>query len=216
MLICCTGNLLIVDDNTQEMLYAFRMGFEHGYCSLPAGDLAQAKRLMEFGKPVAIVTDLFFPLSEDPAPYVAEVLPAYQARMASRYSIDPDENILLRSVQQTAETVGMSAEEWAGLLRPKRVRDDTLAVLDKSRRYDRFKGSMEDLADGIRFPSGIFLAREARERGIPCVVVTSVNHHADEFEAVKDMLDVPYVDVLVNGHKDWARGFGLLGNAQLE
>ena len=63
---------------------------------------------------------------------------------------------------------------------------------------------------GKTFPLGIAVIDMARELSIPVAIVTSTYHHADEFEAVRDLVTTPYVDTLVDGKKDWDRGIAYL------
>ena len=65
---------------------------------------------------------------------------------------------------------------------------------------------IEDVKAGKNLPLGYFVRKEAKSRKIPSVTVTSTYHHDLAFEPLRFQLE-PYVDNLVEGKKDWKKGF---------
>lgn len=59
---------------------------------------------------------------------------------------------------------------------------------------------------GEQLPLGILVQNEAKQRGIPTVIVTSTYHHDDAFKAIRSDITAPYIDTLVDDRKDWKSG----------
>ena len=166
----------------------------------------------------AVLTDLFFPAGDmDAAPLVQRFLPHYESYKAKRFPEIKD-NVVLSAVENVSSLMGVGPGEYVEnvltrLNTPESVLKasrDAVAGIQDSERYERFLEIEKGVRDGTNLPLGIVAAERSREMGIPCAMVTSTYHHDDEFEAVRDLVTVPYVDTLVDGKKQWGKSLDLV------
>jgi CheY-like chemotaxis protein len=210
--------VLVIEDDTAEAIYAqtelARAGFE-GFRAVTT--LSEGLEVMpEYD---AVLSDLFFPAgSESTEKYSQRFSPLYEQYKQKRFQEIEESGPVLRAVQACAEAFDVTPHEYvnkfmAEMNTPRQVLDsarDALAGVQDSERYEKFLKIEEGIRNGTDLPLGIIASERAKELGIPSAIVTSTHHHDDAFEAVRNLVTVPYRDTLVDGKKDWDGGIELL------
>lgn len=211
--------ILIIEDNVAEAIYAqaelAKGGFRNFRAVTTLSDGLNA--MPEYN---AVLSDLFFPAGDEPTErYSQRFLPLYEQHKQTRFpKLKGDDFVVLRAVQAVADVFGVTPQEYVNNVMPrmntppyvlKAARDSLVGVTD-SEKYERFLKIEEGIRNGTALPLGIIASERAKELGIPFVIVTSTHHHDDAFEAVRDLIKVPYRDTLVNDRKDWSGGIELL------
>jgi CheY-like chemotaxis protein len=211
-------DLLIVEDRVDESINARLAAARAGFSSYKA--VASADEALEAiaQGPKYVLTDLFLPAGSNREQYAQELLPHYESFGESRFPLLGEDTPVRQAVLQCAKVFGVAPEvyvnDWMSAMSTPplvlQMAQDAVAQRTDSARYARFQQFVAQVRTGEQLPSGIYVARAAQAAGIPCVVVTSTNHHDDAFEAVRSLVTVPYVDNLVDGKKDWDAGIATL------
>jgi len=213
--------ILVIEDNTAEAIYAQAELARAGFTDFQAvTTLSEGLEAMPGYE--ALLTDLFFHAGCLPTePYTQRFLPIYHAYGERRFKTK-GRDVVLRAVKQCAETFGVTPHEYVEdfmakvgghLSTPSNVLKAARASLtgvEEPERYTKFLEIEAGVRNGTYLPLGVIATERARELGIPSVIVTSTYHHDDAFEAVRDLVKVPYRDSLVDGRKDWKGGITLL------
>jgi hypothetical protein len=214
------AELLIVEDNIAEAIYAQGDAIKAGYRELlVATDLETALHYLPQVDRVA--TDLFFPAGNvNTSDFSGRILPLYEKFKKERFTADKGSGCVLAAIEQCAKLFQVSPEEYVTNILPKMntvpsvlkaARDAVTGVKD-SEKYNAFLKIEEDIRAGRNLPLGILVAEQAKEKGLPAVIVTSTNHHDHAFEPVRNLITVPYFDNLVEGRKNWACAMDYLKN----
>lgn len=205
------SDLLIVEDRLDEAQLAKETAKNSGFENIVvAHTLQEAQRYLPETQRVA--SDLFFPAGDiSTQQYVQRFLPLYEAHKNKRFKQVSKDSPVRASVESCAELFGLTPEDYvekfmAELNTPAcvlKAARDSLVGREDSERYKRFLKIEQDIREGRNLPLGIIVSEQAREKGLPHVIVTSTNHHNDAFETVSSLIGTRYFDTLVNGHKDW-------------
>ncbi|MBP7708567.1 hypothetical protein KA107_02685 [Candidatus Pacearchaeota archaeon] len=204
--------LLIVEDKADEAIFARDHAISAGFKEVTlATTLEEAQKYLPGAQ--AVVSDLFFPAGNvSTETYVQRFLPLYEGFKQRRFQKTDGNNIVLRVIQGCAETFGITPEKYveefiAKCNTPvsvlKAARDAVRGIAD-SDKYDAFLKIEQGIKEGKNLPLGIIVAEQAKERGLPALIVTSTNHHHDSFEPVRSLVPSPYFDNLIEGRKNWA------------
>lgn len=212
-----SSRILIIEDNKAELDYASSVISTEGFQDFIAvTNLCAGLRYLPSCD--AVLSDLFFPAGkESTEEFAKRFIREYEKYRAGRFKKIED-NPVLRAVQQVAEVFGVTPEKYVSEIMPRlnsnpgliKAARDSLVGIEDSERYEKFLKIEEGVRNGTRLPLGIIAAERARELEKPVVIVTSTYHHDDAFEAVRDLVKVPYCDRLVQGRKDWKGGIELL------
>ena len=206
--------MLIVEDNVAEAIYAQAELAKAGFRNFTAVT-SLSEGLEEMHKYNAVLSDLFFPAGNKPIEqYTQRFLPLYEQFKQKRFPKLGQESMVLRAVQACAEIFGVTPQVYvndfmAKMNTPKSVlkaAQDSLAGIQDSEKYEKFMKIEEEIRNGTNLPLGIIISERANELKMPSVIVTSTHHHDDAFEAVRDLVKVPYYDTLVDGRKNWKGG----------
>src|SRR3989338_5239944 len=206
--------ILVIEDNTAEAIYAQAELAKAVFTDFQAvTTLSEGLEAMPGYE--ALLTDLFFPAGNLPVePYSQRFLPIYQAYGERRFKTK-GHDVVLRAVKQCADVFGVTPQEYVEDFMAKvggalstppvvlKAARASLTGVEEPERYAKFLETKERIRNGTYLPLGIVATERARELGIPSVIVTSTYHHDDAFEAVRDLVKVPYRDSLVDGRKDW-------------
>ena len=205
------ADLLIVEDNIAEAIYAQGDAIKAGYKNLlVATDLETAQNYLPHADRVA--TDLFFPAGNvSVTDFSKRILPLYENFKKTNFS-EKASGVVLASLEQCAELFSITPKEYvekfmAKMNTPKsmmKAARDALAGINDSERYDKFLKIESDIREGKNLPLGILVSEQAKEKGLPTVIVTSTNHHDMAFDVVKTLITVPYFYSFNAGRKDWA------------
>jgi hypothetical protein len=218
------AQLLIVEDRIEEAIYAQGEAAKAGYTELlVATDLETALKYLPSADRVA--TDLFFPAGNvSTTDFSKRILPLYEDFKRSRFSKQEGSQVVLRAVCACAEMFGITPKEYVEIYMPKfntipsvlRAARDAVAGINDSVRYNQFLTIEEDIRAGRNLPLGIIVAEEAKEKGLPTIIVTSTNHHDHAFEPVRNLITVSYLDNLVEGRKNWEGAMNYLKNNEVK
>jgi len=210
--------ILVIEDNVAEAIYAQAELANAGFRDFRAV-ITLSEGLDVMPTYDAVLSDLFFPAGgESTEKYSQRFLPLYEEYKQKRFPELRQDNVVLRAVQACAEVFGVTPQEYINdymskMNTPKQVLKaarDSLAGVTDSERYEKFLKIEKGIRDGTALPLGIIASERAKELNIPSVIVTSTYHHDDAFEPVRDLIQVPYRDTLVNDRKDWTGGIELL------
>lgn len=206
--------ILIVEDRVDEAVYARTEIAKAGdNVIMVANTLEEALKQLE-ARPTIVLSDLFFPLGNlNIADYVRRILPHYERHEQIRYPVidDREQDVLRIAVKQVADLFGVTPEVCVEEVLAKigGISSVTSAARDavyKRKNYEKWQKYLQlkkEISLGERFPSGVFLVEETKKLGIPIAIVTSSDHHGDEFEPVSKLIRVPYQDSVVDGRKRW-------------
>jgi len=210
--------ILVIEDNIAESISAqtelARMGFRD---FLAVTTLSEGLEIML--KYDAVLSDLFFPAGNEPTEkYAQRFLPSYDQYQKRKFPKLEKDSIVLRAVQACAEVFEVTPQEYIENYMTKmdtppsvlNAARDSLAGIKDSEKYKKFQKIEEEIRNGTNLPLGIIATERAKELKIPAVIVTSTYHHDDAFEAVQNLIKVPYCDNLIDGKKDWKSGIELL------
>ena len=210
-------SVLVIEDNIAEAIYAeaelVGAGIEYFRAVTTLADGLEA--IPEYD---AVLSDLFFPAGNvSTEQYSQRFLPLYEQFKQTRFQ-KLGQNVVLRAVEQCAETFGLTSQEYVEDFMPKlntppvllKAARDALAGIQDSERYEKFLKIEKGIRDGTNLPLGIITSERAYQLGRPSAIVTSTYHHDDAFEPVKSLIKFPYRDTLVDGRKDWKGGIKLL------
>jgi len=214
--------ILIIEDKPEELIYAQHDVAKAGFTDIVyASSLHDARALIPSAG--MILTDLFFPAGESTTAYVQRFLPAYEQYKIQRFREEKGSEVVRLALTAWAELFGEEPptpekgleyfEQYTNNFdeqgRPNRILKAARDAVHGRNDYDRYQKFLDietRIRDGTELPLGIIVAEEAKNYGIPTVIVTSTYHHDDVFEAVRGQITVPYVDTLQEGRKSWGAG----------
>jgi len=216
--------LLIVEDKQTELDTAIEEAQEVGITKIvTATNLEEALRYIPNISHVA--SDLFIPAGNlSVESYVQELTPKYIESKERMYpSLNMEEfdhfHCLLLEREKIRMKYGDKSNELSkfdsnNLVNLPRSENRLLSLVlgGKETKEKMLQGHrnmlevIEDVKAGKNLPLGYFVRKEAKSRKIPSVTVTSTYHHDLAFEPLRFQLE-PYVDNLVEGKKDWKKGF---------
>ncbi len=213
-------NLLVVEDN-EEQLEAAKKQLGEGF--LIARDYREFEYMWNKhqGQITKVLTDLYFPRGDSAdfpiyeghkietlrildqfiqstfkSMYNADLAKTYKMIVDSGSAKDLDDCIVKLEEQFQIGPCNQFYEE---------LRDKLGIGSNKCQTYEAIRDHFE--AGRYNLPEGIFVAREAKKLSIPCVIVTSENHHGYLMEPFRVYLG-KYVDNVseIDGKKDWQCG----------
>lgn len=172
-----------------------------------------------------VASDLFIPSGNiSTESYIKELLPIYENHDKRIYPLISLEDYakahdMLVHFNDLFKTKGAESREYKDYLEVVCNLEGNLnfafMLLSRSeeerdkivfQRHNHLVKVIEDIKAGQNLPLGYFIRKEAKSRKIPSVTVTSTDHHDIAFEPLRDQL-APYVDELVDGKKEWKKGF---------
>jgi hypothetical protein len=210
--------ILIIEDNIAEAIYAQAELAKAGIKDFKAVTTL-SEGLESMTKYDALLSDLFFPVgNESTEKYIQRFLPVYEGYKQRKFPKISGDNVILKAIESCAKVLEITPKEYVEdfLVKTNSPRsmidaaNDALAKVKNSEKYEKFLKIEEEIRNGTNLPLGIIASERASELGIPCAIVTSTYHHDDAFEAVNNLIKVPYSDRLVEGKKDWKGGIELL------
>lgn len=207
--------ILIVEDNVAEAIYAQAEVAKAGFRDFTVSTNLESA-LYELGNKNYdfVLSDLFFPSgNNDNTRYIEKFLPVYESYKDRRFEKINESGPISYAVKACCEALKITPEEYLKLLPTMTdipmvitaVRDVVKGVKN-SERYEQFLTMEDKIRTGTNMPLGIIVCEKTREKNIPTRIITSTYHHDDAFEPVKNLIQVPYYDTLIEGRKNWKSG----------
>ncbi len=231
-----TIELLIIEDKFEEMMYAHQAAIKAGYEDDDIGlatDMSTGLVSIHRDVPKAILTDLFMPGSKEPTlaedALVIQALASYAKYEKERFSMSMKDfstfYMLKQAVEVASGILSITPEEYVETVLPSlfsgpEMIDERRSVRDafyQKRDYDgwcKYTKDVEQVRTHEQIPAGIAVIESAKAYSIPTVLVTSTFHHDGLFSGIRSLVSVPYVDRMVDGHKDWDEGIVKLRSSE--
>jgi len=210
--------LLIVEDNFAEAKFAQKEAQKAGIKEIMvAENLEQAQKYIKEAGMLA--SDLFFPAGNIPTEaYLQRFLPFYDKYKTTRFTKISQESPVKRAIENCARVFGVTPQEYVENIMTQmnnpptlmKMAREALAGIKDPEKYNQFLRIEQNIREGKNLPLGVIITEQAKEKGLPAVIVTSTYHHSDEFEPIRELVRVTYFDTMVDGRKNWQSGINYL------